>query len=64
MTVDIEQLKAALRDAILENARLQEQLATMRQQLAALQALSRDLQPDTPPDATPWQGHDGWEGKR
>ena len=64
MTVDIEQLKAALRDAILENARLQEQLATMRQQLAALQALSRDLQPDTPQDAPPWQGQDGWEGKR
>ena len=63
MTVDIEQLKAALRDAILENARLQEQLATMRQQLAALQALSRDLQPDTPPAAPPWQGQDGWEGR-
>ena len=40
------------------------QLAAMREQLAALQALSRDLQADAPPDATPWQQADGWEGRQ
>ena len=64
MRDNIEQLKTALRDAILEAAGLREQLAAMQQQLAALQALSRDLQADAPPYATPWQQADGWEGKR
>ena len=63
MSVDVEQLKAALRDVLAEHGELRQRLATMRQQLAALQALSRDLQADTPPDAPPWQGHDGWEGR-
>ena len=61
---NIAQLKAALQDAILEAAELRNQLAAMREQLAALQALSRDLQADAPPDATPWQQADGWEGRQ
>ena len=64
MSDNIEQLKAALQNAILETAELREQLAAMQQQLAALQALSRDLQADAPPYATPWQQADGWEGKQ
>ena len=54
MTVDIEQLKAALRDVLAEQDKLRQRLATMRQQLAALQALSRELQADALPDATPY----------
>ena len=64
MSDNIEQLKAALQNAILETAELREQLAAMQQQLTALQALSRDLQADAPPDATPWQQADGWEGRQ
>ena len=64
MRDNIEQLKSALRDILAEQDQLRQRLATMREQLAALQALSRDLQADAPPYATPWQQADGWEGKR
>ena len=64
MSNNIEQLKAALQFAILEAAGLREQLAAMREQLSALQALTRDLQADAPPGATPWQQADGWEGRQ
>ena len=29
-----------------------------------LRLFGPQAQPDTPPDATPWQGADGWEGRR
>ena len=58
MSNNIEQLKTALRDVLLEQDELRRRLAAMREQLAALQALSRDLQADAPPAATPWQGQE------
>jgi uncharacterized protein YaaN involved in tellurite resistance len=61
--MQIEDLKSANKvlDSMVNDLRVEVQ--QLRQRLAALQALSRDLQPDTPPDAAPWQGHDGWEGR-
>ena len=29
-----------------------------------LRLFGPEVKPDTPPDAPPWQGHDGWEGRR
>ena len=29
-----------------------------------LRMFGPEVQADTPPDAPPWQGHDGWEGRQ
>ena len=71
MSIDIEQLRTALKDALLEQDKLRQQLAEghrilaeLRAALPPLQALARELQADAPPAATPWQQADGWEGRQ